>query len=153
MEYLNMMKLFVMLMMVGAGMVFIAGNCQAAGKDSTKVSSEKNAVKLKIPKLIDFGAEKCGECKRLAPILEKMKQDYASIMDVVFVDVWQKKNVALAQQHKIESIPTQIFFNAAGKELWRHVGFISEQDIVKQLKKLGYDVKAMKKAKLAKQKK
>lgn len=148
-----MIKLFIMLMLVGAGMVFIAGNCQAAGKDNAKMNSGKIVVKQKIPILMDFGAEKCGACKQLAPILEKMKQDYAGIMDVVFVDVWQKKNVAIAQQHKIESIPTQIFFNAAGKELWRHVGFISEQDMLKQFKKLGYDVKALKKAKLAKQKK
>ena len=152
-----MMKLFVMLKMIGTGMVVIAGNCQAAGKESAKESptktTAKQAIKLKIPKLIDFGAEKCGSCKQLAPILEKMKQEYAGIMDVVFVDVWKKKNVAVAQQHKIESIPTQIFFNAAGKELWRHVGFISEQEMLKQFKKLGYDIKALKKAKLAKQKK
>ena len=145
-----MMKLFVTLLI---GMVFIAGICEAADKRGVAVSSAKTVVKLKIPKLMDFGAEKCGECKRLAPILEKMKQEYAGIMDVVFVDVWLKKNVAVAQKYKIESIPTQIFFNKAGKELWRHVGFISEQGIVKQLKKLGYDIKALKKAKSAKQKK
>ncbi|OQB50030.1 MAG: hypothetical protein BWY02_00970 [bacterium ADurb.Bin157] len=35
-----------------------------------------------------------------------------------------------SKQHQIRSIPTQIFFNELGEELFRHVGFISEDDIL-----------------------
>ena len=147
-----MVKLSIMLMMVLFGLSFTIGNCQAADKSGVTVSSAKPVVKqtpkLKIAKLMDFGAEKCGSCQKLAPILAQMKQEYAGVMEVVFVDVWQKKNIATAQKYKIETIPTQIFFDATGKELWRHVGFISEQDMLKQFKKLGYDIKALKQAKL-----
>jgi thioredoxin len=107
--------------------------------------------KLKLPKLMDFGAEKCMACQKLAPILEKMKKEYAGIMDVAFIDVWLKKNVTIAKKYKIKSIPTQIFFDKDGKELWRHVGFISVKDMIKQFKVLGYDIEALKKAKIVKQ--
>lgn len=93
-----------------------------------------------LPKLLDLGATQCIPCKKMAPILEEMKKEYAGRMEVEFVDVWQKENAEKAKKHGIESIPTQIFFDAAGKELWRHVGFISKEDILAKWKELGFDM-------------
>ena len=101
----------------------------------------------KIPMLIDLGAKKCIPCKMMAPILDELTKEYEGMFTVKFIDVWQKENVAEAEKYKINSIPTQIFFGENGKELWRHVGFISKEDILKKWKELGCDFEKMKKEK------
>jgi len=88
-----------------------------------------------LPRLIDLGADKCIPCKMMAPILEELKKKYAEAFNVEFIDVW--KNPDAAQQYDIRVIPTQIFFDASGKELFRHEGFFSREDILAKWKELG----------------
>ncbi len=92
-----------------------------------------------LPKLLDLGAGKCIPCKMMAPILEEMKKDYAGTLEVEFIDVW--KNPDAGKQYKIEVIPTQIFYDATGKELFRHIGFYAKADILAKWKELGVDLK------------
>ena len=98
------------------------------------------AEPAKLPKLIDLGADKCIPCKMMAPILKELKTEYAGRMDVQFIDVW--KDPAPGRQYKIQLIPTQIFFDASGKELFRHEGFFGKEDILAKWRELGVDLKA-----------
>jgi thioredoxin 1 len=100
-----------------------------------------NAAEKKLPGLVDFGAHQCIPCKMMAPILEQLTKDYAGVFTVEFIDVWQKENAPKARAYGIGQIPTQVFLDAEGKELWRHVGFLSRKDILKTWRKLGYDFK------------
>jgi thioredoxin 1 len=94
------------------------------------------------PKLLDLGADKCIPCKEMAPILEELKKEYAGVLEVEFIDVWKPENQQAAIKYGIKNIPTQIFFETDGNELWRHVGFISKGDILKKWEELGYRLKA-----------
>lgn len=85
--------------------------------------------------LIDLGADQCVPCKMMAPILSKLQQDYKDRAAIVFIDVWKHREPI--QRFGIRAIPTQIFFDAKGNEVYRHVGFMSEKDIVAQLTKMG----------------
>ncbi|MBI2929607.1 MAG: hypothetical protein HYY24_28425 [Verrucomicrobia bacterium] len=96
------------------------------------------AQQSKIPRLVDLGAGKCIPCKLMAPILEELKTEYAGRFEVVFIDVWQ--NPEVGKQYGIEIIPTQIFYDASGKELFRHVGFFGKEDILAKWKELGVDL-------------
>jgi len=58
-------------------------------------------------------------------------------MDVRFIDVWQQPDEG--QKYGIRMIPTQIFCAPDGKELFRHQGFFSKEDIMATWKKCGYD--------------
>ena len=91
-----------------------------------------------LPRLVDLGADKCIPCKMMAPILEEMKKQYAGKLDVEFIDVW--KNKEAADKYNINLIPTQIFFDAAGKERFRHEGFYSKEDILAKWKEFGVDL-------------
>lgn len=82
-----------------------------------------------LPRLVDLGAGKCIPCKKMAPILEEMKKDYAGVVDVVFVDVW--KDPKAGQPYKIRLIPTQIFYDSTGTEVFRHEGFFPREEIEK----------------------
>ena len=97
-------------------------------------------AKQGLPKLLDLGAGKCVPCKMMAPILEQMKKDYAGQLTVEFIDVW--KNPDAGKQYQIEVIPTQIFYDATGKEVFRHIGFYAKADILAKWKELGVDLKS-----------
>ncbi|MBC2693762.1 MAG: thioredoxin fold domain-containing protein [Desulfobacteraceae bacterium] len=85
--------------------------------------------------MLDLGAKQCLPCKMMVPILEKMEKNYKGKAAIIFIDVW--KNRDQAGKFGIRAIPTQIFFNKEGKEVYRHVGFMGETAIIKQLKKMG----------------
>jgi thioredoxin 1 len=85
--------------------------------------------------MLDLGAHKCIPCKMMAPILEKLEKEYKGKAAIVFIDVWQDRTQA--RRFGIRAIPTQIFFDESGKEVYRHVGFLAEDAIVKQLGKMG----------------
>jgi len=87
--------------------------------------------------MIDLGAKKCVPCKMMAPIMEKMERVYKDKAGIVFIDVWENNDQA--GRFGIRAIPTQIFFDKQGKEVYRHVGFMSEKAIVNQLKKMGVE--------------
>ena len=82
-----------------------------------------------LPRLVDLGAGKCIPCKKMAPILESLRADYAGVVNVVFVDVW--KDPKAGKPYKIRVIPTQVFFNAKDVEVFRHEGFFSREEIEK----------------------
>jgi thioredoxin 1 len=85
--------------------------------------------------MVDLGADACIPCKMMAPIITKLEKTYRGKAAIVFIDVWKKKEEA--KRFGIRAIPTQIFFDRNGKEIYRHTGFLSEADIVSQLKKMG----------------
>lgn len=91
-----------------------------------------------VPHLLDLGAGKCVPCKMMMPVLEQLKQDYAGQLKVTFIDVWE--NPDAGNQYGIRMIPTQIFLDAQGKELYRHEGFLAREDILAKWQELGYSL-------------
>lgn len=85
--------------------------------------------------MVDFGAPFCPPCKAMSPFLEKLEKDYKGRAAIVILDVG--KAPELCERFGITEIPTQIFYNKQGKEVHRHTGFMREEAIVKQLKKMG----------------
>ncbi len=88
-----------------------------------------------LPRLVDLGADKCIPCRMMAPILDEMRKTYEGQLQVDFIDVW--KNPAAGREYGLRVIPTQIFYGPDGKELARHEGFMSREDILGQWAKLG----------------
>ncbi|WP_457553495.1 thioredoxin family protein [Desulfobacula sp.] len=85
--------------------------------------------------IVDLGAKKCIPCKMMAPIMEKMEKAYKGKAHIVFIDVWENREQA--PRFKIRAIPSQLFFNEKGEEVYRHVGFMDEKSIVSQMTKMG----------------
>ena len=101
-------------------------------------AKEFNALPVKgMVTMIDLGADKCVPCKMMAPIMAKVEKAYEGRATIVFIDVW--KHNEQAGRFGIRAIPTQIFYNEKGREVYRHVGFMGEKAIVDQLKKMGID--------------
>jgi thioredoxin 1 len=110
------------------------------GKNESKDAAAASGPRAAVPRLVDLGAGKCIPCKQMAPILEELKKEYAGRMDVEFIDVW--KNPDAGKAYGVEMIPTQIFYDASGTELFRHTGFFGREDILGKWKELGVDFKS-----------
>ena len=109
---------------------------RAARSDSLSVVQPSVTDGTALPLLLDLGSTTCVPCKAMAPILEEMSETFAGQFDVRFEDV--KKDAALARTHGVRIIPTQIFFDERGKELSRHQGFFSREDMLATWEELGY---------------
>lgn len=109
----------------------VAGSSAPSGTNAAPATTQT----AKLPRLVDLGAGKCIPCKMMAPILVELGKEYTGRMEVVFIDVWE--NPDAGQPYGIEVIPTQIFYDAEGKELFRHVGFFGKEDILAKWKELG----------------
>ena len=89
------------------------------------------------PTLAEFGRGICIPCKAMKPILEELAAEYEDRLNVVIVEVDEHRE--LTNQYGIMAIPTQIFFDSSGKEITRHIGFWSKEEIIAQLEKMGID--------------
>ena len=88
------------------------------------------------PVLLELGSHSCVPCKKMMPILAELSTEQ-SAFTVSFVDVWAAEEKS--EQYNIELIPTQIFFDKDGAELFRHVGFYPKEDILKKWKEFGIE--------------
>lgn len=88
-----------------------------------------------LPTLLDFGAGQCANCKLMDVVLDKLATEYAEKIRVRSVNVHDQE--ALTEQYGVRMIPTQVFLDADGNELFRHEGFLSEKDIADKWNELG----------------
>ena len=89
------------------------------------------------PTIAEFGSSTCAPCKQMRSILESLAVEYEGKVNVLIVDVYEQRE--LTQQYKIMAMPTQVFFDANGKEVFRHTGVFPKEDILSQLKSMGIE--------------
>jgi thioredoxin 1 len=133
-------QIAVVALLAGAVIVIAAvrGREEEPGAEGPRAEAAESALAVRVPRLVDLGAGKCIPCKAMAPILDQLRTDYAGRLEVTFIDVWQKPDEA--QAYRIQMIPTQIFYGADGRELARHEGFISREEILALWKAVGVEL-------------
>jgi thioredoxin 1 len=107
---------------------------QTAGEEGSVLVT--NSLDLDFSKhkvtFIELGADRCVPCKAMQPIMSEIAREYAGKIQVVFYDVW--KDPAPARKYGIQLIPTQVFIDQGGREIFRHVGLFPKKDILSMLK-------------------
>ena len=84
--------------------------------------------KGKLPAVIDFYADWCGPCRRVAPIMEKLAEEYEGQLVVYKINVDQEKE--LAEAFQVKSIPMVLFIPLEGKPMMQ-VGAMQEAEYKK----------------------
>ena len=98
----------------------------------TNSNFETEVLNSDKPVLVDFGADWCGPCKMLAPIIEELSNE---VDDVKIGKLNTDENPDIARQYGIMSIPTMIIFKN-GNIADTIVGFHSKNDLLEILSKI-----------------
>ncbi|MCJ2555107.1 MAG: thioredoxin [Candidatus Thermoplasmatota archaeon] len=93
-------------------------------------SFEADVLRSEIPVLVDFYADWCAPCRRLAPVIDELAEKYNGDMRFVKVDV--DDNASLAVQFGVQSIPTLIFFKG-GQQVAKTVGVPPKPRLVQEI--------------------
>jgi thioredoxin len=80
--------------------------------------------------LIDFYASWCAPCKKMTPYLLKMEKEMAETVTIIRLNA--DENKTLLKELKIDELPT-LFLYKNKKIIWENSGYISEEDLKKQL--------------------
>ena len=103
-------------------------------KWTQKMPVADEGVSSGLPVLLQLGSSGCPPCKKMTPILDELRADYEGKFRIRYIDVWA--NTEAGNKYGVKKIPTQIFYDEEGRELYRHVGFYSRKEILARWKKL-----------------
>lgn len=87
------------------------------------------------PRLLELGSSRCMACQQMAKVLDQLRASQGDRLQVDFIDVFETPEAA--DPYEISLIPTQILFDASGREIYRHTGFFSHDDILGKFRELG----------------
>ena len=96
----------------------------------TDSNFEKEVLQSSVPVLVDFSAQWCGPCKQLAPIVDKLADEYVGTYKVGQVDVDASPDTA--RKYGVRSVPTVIVFKE-GQVVAQQVGLAQKETLVKLL--------------------
>lgn len=91
----------------------------------------QQALRAGKPTVVEFGANNCTACREMKPILGQVARENGARVSVVDIDLL--KTTGYVSAYKIQLMPTQVFFDAHGRETSRHMGKISAEEILARL--------------------
>ena len=129
-------KSLILLVFLAASLVVSVGCSKGGASDWVGATPLEEALSNGKPTVAEFGASTCIPCKRMKPILEEVVAEHGDKLNLSFTDVRIHTNIAT--KYRISLMPTQIFFDSAGQEVTRHVGYWPKEDLLAHLEELGF---------------
>ncbi len=107
------------------------------GSDANLLTDLKAAVEQyrppKLPRLLDLEGLGCATCKPMPPLLRALQGELAG---KVRIDV-REFDPDYVDLYGLEVMPTQIFYDADGREVYRHGGLMTRDELLDQFRKMG----------------
>ena len=103
---------------------------KTAGQIGMTMTDYKKLLKSDKKVLVNFYADWCAPCRKMAPYINKMQADTTA--DVVLLRLNADEHKSLLVEMKIDELPTMLLYDSE-KLMWQHSGYISETDLKKQL--------------------
>ncbi len=94
-----------------------------------------SALGAGLPLVVEFGGETCIPCVNMQPVLKELRTRLGARARVA--NFWIQSNPDVARRHQIMVMPTQVIFDAKGREIFRHMGYFPKPDFEKTLKEKG----------------
>ena len=144
-ERLDMKHIPKILIMIS--LLTFAFACSGQDTDTTKLgvnqilNKDKSDTLKAMITFVELGSVKCIPCRKMQPVMKAIEDKYDDQIKVIFYDVWKSDQRKYAEEYDIRLIPTQVFLNKDGKEIFRHEGFFPEESIDKFLKEQGLSPK------------
>lgn len=83
---------------------------------------------------LEFGSTACHACRQMEIVMEKVRITYKDKVNVIFVNVMKPENKQISEYFGIALIPTQVILNKKGREIFRHIEYISTEDLEKKFR-------------------
>jgi thioredoxin 1 len=107
----------------------LAAASAVASKPAKALSSEPKVT------FLELGSVGCKPCDAMRPVMDTVRRKHGDKVDVVFHDV--RKDGSAAQKYRVFLIPTQVFLDSQGREVFRHEGFLALEKVEEVLRQLG----------------
>jgi thioredoxin 1 len=91
----------------------------------------RQTLRLGKPTVVEFGANACATCRDMKPVLEALRREHGARISVLDVDILKTRDYIA--RYRIQLMPTQVFFDAQGREIGRNMGRISGGEILARL--------------------
>lgn len=125
----------------GYDVVNLEGGMSSWKMNNLEVEGNANAVQMRVADfnqviannqlvLVDIGATWCPPCRKMLPVVEKIKQKFAG--NLYFLPVDGGVDLEVMKQLQFEVLPTFIIFKN-GKEVWRKTGIVEESAFISAL--------------------
>ena len=88
------------------------------------------------PKILEFDRKFCPICKASERVILAVKDRYPGQFEVekLYIDEADK----VFRRYKVAIVPTQVFLDAAGKEVGRHEGLVKQDALIQKLRELKF---------------
>ena len=115
--------------------LYLGGMPPEAGTAATAPLADpvEQALRQRRPAMIQFGANACAACREMKPVLAALQLEHGARFTVMNVDLIAQKHRGYLQRFRIQLMPTQVFFDAAGNETHRNLGTMSSAAILARL--------------------
>jgi thioredoxin 1 len=94
-----------------------------------------DAVKSNKAVLLELSSATCSTCRKMQPFLKEIQDQYSSDLIIKTLDIAARTDIA--QKFLVTAIPTQVFINKNGEIYFKHVGYMSKNQIISVLKEMG----------------
>jgi len=84
---------------------------------------------------LEFGATGCISCRKMELVMKEVKEKYPKTVNVRFYNVLMAENQQFMKYFGIAAIPTQVLLDPTGKEIFRHTGYFSFNELEQEFKK------------------
>ncbi len=119
---------FIALLGLVAGFLLVWGAMPTLAQGSTPATGK--------PALYEFGAKTCIPCQQMKQVMADLKASHGN--QIEFRMVYVDENRPMFGQYQIVAIPTQVFLDASGKEVDRHLGALTKEEVLQKLKQLNF---------------
>ena len=124
-------------LLVGGGLMTALVNLSQPAPEAASAAPVQDVVQVALqagkPTVAEFGANACASCREMKPVLEALRREHGDRIAVVEVDLIAQRAGDYIQRYGIQLMPTQVFFDASGRETGRHMGTISGAEILARL--------------------
>lgn len=140
------MRQFLYLILVLFSLALLSGCGKTEHNDTAQRSSEAatqyvyaaKTLGQGYPVMFEFGKGSCKACKEMGELIYRLKQQNSQYR-LFYIDVGRDRKAAA--DHGIRMIPTQLFFDRDGNEVYRHIGGFTTEGFTETLHKYGFDAK------------
>jgi len=116
----------------------VAAGLISCGKSDTTLDgisrNETQGATPGTPMLLELGSVTCIPCQKMVPVLERLEHEYQDRLQIESHDV--RKLPEVGRAWGVMTIPTQVFLDKDGREVFRHVGYFPYEEVVKILQEM-----------------